>query len=153
MDHQPYALWSIWRELAYSYRLFIFILGGVSIYSLFLAIRTMLGLRAIRSLGGDVTTARGSLEALSNRFANVRQAIGATFYLFGFVFFVSLQTAFNVLGLSSRPSMVVTAENFILHFIVAANVFFIFLVLHLIQWFVWCRLGSFRNVLDTHRPS
>src|SRR6266496_1582417 len=102
MDHQPYALWSIWRELAYSYRLFIFILGGVSIYSLFLAIRTMLGLRAITSLGGDVTTARGSLEALSNRFANV---------------------------------------------------FFIFLVLHLIQWFVWCRLGSFRNVLDTHRPS
>ncbi len=103
----------------------------------------MLGLRVLRIRSEDIAAADGRLIALSNRCMNVGQIIGAAFYLFGLVFFVNLQTAFDVLGLSSRPSLQVTSENFMLHFIVAANVFFIFFALHLIQWFVWYRLKTY----------
>src|SRR5690242_7514979 len=107
MDHQPHALWSIWRMLSYSYRLFILMLCGASVYSLLSAIK-ILGVRVLRIPDDDIGTAQRQLAVLSNRWTNLRQAIGATFYLFGFVFFLNLQTAFDVLGLSSRPSLTVT---------------------------------------------
>jgi hypothetical protein len=82
------------------------------------------------------------VAALHNRSANVRHVIGATFYLFGVVFFLGLQSAPLVLGHSADPLRMEILPTFVVLFAFAANVFLVLFVLHLVSWFVCNRLNS-----------
>lgn len=143
MTEPPYALWSIWSALSHLQQAFLLVLGVVSSYSLFSAIKTLLRLRLIRGLGSEESTRiRESISALSIHCASVRRATGATFYLFGLVLFLGLQTVGHTLGGGVMQQVL---GNFLLHFAFAANVFFVFLVLHSIQWLVSARVDSYRK--------
>lgn len=63
----------------------------------------------------------------------MRQLIGAMFYLFGFLFFLSLPS--TLFTPDSRISVgILVLKNFFVRFAFAANVFLILLVLHCVQW-------------------
>ena len=55
--------------------------------------------------------------------------IGAAFYLFGFVLFMNLATIGNTIDSSKTPLGYYILQNFLLQCAVAANAFFVFLVL------------------------
>ena len=143
MSNPPYTLWSIWIELPLMHRLFFLIQAVVSIYSLFSATVILVRLRSIMNLrqSEDVSGLQHSMAALHNRLANVRQLIGAAFYLFGFVFFFGLRFALRTPE-SNTPVGLLVLDNFFLYFAFAANAFVIFLILHSVQWFVFSRLQA-----------
>ena len=142
--HESYALWSIWREISILYRFVVLVLCGLGVYTLYSAITTLLRLREIKAKkpNDDPAAARQSLAILDRRCANVRQAIGAAFLLFGTALFLGLPNSFATFGDGPRLPFLQIEGNFALHFAFGANVFFIFLILHLIQWIVWRRLSS-----------
>jgi hypothetical protein len=72
----------------------------------------------------------------------LHQLVIATFYLFGFIFFLTLPFAFMTLGASKVPGWMFIFENLDYYFAFAANVFFVFLVLHSVQWFVSARVRA-----------
>src|ERR1700736_5679093 len=119
----PYALWSIWKELGYLDRLVILILCVISIYSLFLSISTLLRLRSMRhtETKETATSIRDSVAVLCNRWSRLRQVIAATFYLFGLILFIGLQTIGNYVGDGNGATHVL--GSFILQCAFAANVF------------------------------
>jgi hypothetical protein len=78
-----------------------------------------------------------SLAALHARSANLHQLIDATFYLFGFIFFLTSPFVFLPLASSSTPGWTFIA-NLSFYFAFAANVFF---VLHSVRWFA-CALRA-----------
>ena len=108
----------------------------------------------IRSLANQhevegVSSLHRSLAALHARSANLRQLIGATFYFFGFIFFLALPFAFITLANSSTPGWMYIFENLGFNFAFAANIFFVFLVLHSVQWFVSSRVQASARRLNT----
>jgi hypothetical protein len=131
----PYALWSIWRQLSLLNRGLILVLAGVLVYSVFSTFRTLLRLRSVWNRPNESPTAvREEIVALATRHATVQQVIRTAFYLFGLVLFIGMESIANVLADGKQPLGVYVLENFLLLSAFAANVFFIFLVLHLIQW-------------------
>src|SRR6266446_3992390 len=121
-------LWSILKYLPSLQLLFCLILTMVSAYGLFSATLIVVRLR--------------SLATLHARSANLHQLVIATFYLFGFIFFLTLPFAFMTLGASKVPGWMFIFENLDYYFAFAANVFFVFLVLHSVQWFVSARVRA-----------
>jgi hypothetical protein len=121
----------------------------VSAYSLFSAATTLFRLRSIRraKANGDVASALASLAVLQRRFANMRQTIQATFYLFGFILFFGLQNIGYVLADGNTPLSYYVLGNFICNCAFAANVFFIFFGLQLLQWLMSCQLYSCSETL------
>src|SRR5579863_5921332 len=96
-----FALWSIWDELLWPPRLFCLILCLVSIYALYSAAIIVVRLRSLTNQrdAQDASSIRRSLVALRARCENMRQAIGASLYLFGFVFFFwALPAALTIFG-------------------------------------------------------
>ena len=143
MLEPPYALWSIWRNLSVLQRGFVLVLGAVTIYSLFSAATIMLRLHSMRnSLCEGITVGRASVTKLIKRWANVRELIAVTFYIFGLILFIGLQFVFRTLGDSKGLLGREVIGNFVLHFAFAANVFFIFLVLQLIHWAIDAALNA-----------
>jgi hypothetical protein len=143
MDKHLYTLWSLWPELSTLYRLFVLILTGVSIYVLFSAVVIIKNLYFVTSAYEEnLDTIQSKLIQLYARCANLKQTLAATFYLFGFLFFVGLQNAPIAIGERNGIPIIEILGNFVLHFIFAANVFLVFLVLHLVQWLVSSRLNS-----------
>jgi hypothetical protein len=144
IPNEPFPLWTIWRSISFLERLFFLALLLVSIYCLFSAAKTILRLRSTRGLNPDQDRASIQLSfvGLRKRLANVRQTIGAAFYLFGFVLFTNLATIGNTVASSKTPTGYYILQNFLLQCAVAANAFFVFLVLHLIQWFVTRQVNS-----------
>jgi hypothetical protein len=140
MANPSYALWSIWTELPTTARLFVPILAVVAIYSLVSATAILVRLRSIMnpSQSKNVAALQRSVDALHARSANVRQLILATFYLFGIVFFFGLWSA-RWTADHSRASIL---DGLFVYFAFAVNAFFIFLVLHSVQWFVAGRLQA-----------
>jgi hypothetical protein len=140
MANPSYALWSIWTELPTTARLFVPILAVVAIYSLFSATAILVRLRSIvnPSQSKDVAALQRSVAVLHARSTNVRHLILATFYLFGIVFFFGLWSV-RWTPDSSRASIL---DGFFAYFAFAVNAFFIFLVLHSVQWFVSGRLQA-----------
>ena len=118
-------------------RLFLLILAIVAIYLLFSATAILARLRSIMSPSQSKDVA-----ALHARSANLRQVILATFYLFGTVFFFGLRSALWTPDSNSTSVGMLILENFFVHFAFAANAFFIFLVLHSVQWFVSGRVRA-----------
>jgi hypothetical protein len=152
MPNLSYALWSIWIELPLLHKSFFFVLFVVGVYSLFSAAKILAGVRSLMALGQsrDVSALQNDVAALYARSANVRHVITATFYLFGIVFFWGLR--FTLWTPDSKTSVfLLVLENFFLYFAFAANVFFIFLVLHSVQWFVSARLHTCARRLTTSR--
>jgi steroid 5-alpha reductase family enzyme len=151
----PYALWSIWKELSYLYRIFVLILIAVSMYSAFLAVSTTLRLRSMGRLHptGDIASFRESVAALDRRWANLQQVLGATFYLFGFLLFLGLQTIANYLADGTGSGVHYVVENVILHCAFAANIFFVFLALHCVQWFARARVRSYSERVGAHQTA
>ena len=151
-SNPPFALWSIRVYLPVAQKLFLLVLCVVAVYSLLSAIVVMGRLRAmtIRPQIEDISSIQRSMAALHKRCANVHQLTSATFYLFGLVLFLGLQGAYFVLGLSGTPVVSIIVENFVLHFAFAANVFLVFLILHLIQWFVSSRVYACAQDSNTY---
>jgi hypothetical protein len=143
MYETPYALWSIWPQLSYLYRGLILILGAIVTYALFSGIRSILRLSSTwKRPNVDADVVRQSVASAFRSRANVQRAIGATFYLFGLVLFLGLQTVGQWIGDGKMTMDVFVLRNFILHAAFAANVFLIFLVLHFIQWGIAAVLDS-----------
>jgi hypothetical protein len=146
MYKHPYTMWSLLPELSMLYRLFVLILGAVSIYILFSATIIIKRLHTLANPHKENSGAiQSKLVPLYTRCANLKQTLAATFYLFGFVFFLGLQNAPITIGEGSAIPMFGILGNFVLYFIFAANVFLVFLVLHLVQWLVSSRLNSLRS--------
>ena len=98
----------------------------------------------------DVTAIKNEVAGLSARSANMRHQITAAFYLFGIVFFWGLRFTLWTPD-SKTPVGILILENFFLYFAFAANAFFVFLILHLVQWFVSARLqASARSLITSH---
>jgi hypothetical protein len=137
-SYSPHLIWSMWRDLPILYRLFFLILSVVSIYTLFAASVVAVRLLSLRSRpeSADALFLGQSLAALRARCENMRQLISGTFYLFGFIFFLRLPFAFNTFGDSNIPGGTLILRNLVVYFAFAANVYFVFLVLHSVQWSV-----------------
>jgi len=132
--------------------MFLLLLFVVGVYSLFSATKILTGVRSVISSGRsrDVPAFQNEVAALYARSANMRHLITATFYFFGIVFFRGLRfTLWTPDGKTSVFQLVL--ENFFLYFAFAANVFFIFLVLHSVQWFVCARLHAHARRRTTSR--
>src|SRR5581483_4846690 len=105
------------------------------VYCVFSTIRTMLLLRTVWSRPNqDRETIRDAIGVLGTRYARLRQVITASFYLFGLVLFLGLENISNVMADGNQPLGIYVLDNFLLLCAFAANIFFIFLVLHSIQW-------------------
>jgi len=76
------------------------------------------------------------LSSLQNRCRNLGQILSATFYLFGFLFFVGLPDAMITLGDGRGIPAFEILNNFRFHFVFAANIFVVLLALHLVQWLI-----------------
>ena len=146
----PYAIWSIWLYLPILQKLLFLVLCMVGIYSLYCAAVTMVSLRAFTNAPqrNDPASIQRSITSLRMRSTKLQQLIGACFYLFGFVLFVGLQWAHVTLGHSSTPVGWEILENLTIYFAFAANVFFVFLVLHLVQCFVAGRVDAYASRLN-----
>jgi hypothetical protein len=143
MSSPPYWLWSIWSDLSVLNHLFFLTLSAVIIYCLSSATIILVRFHTIgKAPYEDSISIRRSVAALHNRSASVRHVIGATFYLFGVVFFLGLQSAPRVLGNSADSLRMEVLPTFVLLFAFATNVFLVLLVLHLVSWFVSNRLNS-----------
>ena len=140
----PYAIWSIWIYLPFSEKLLFHVVCLVSIYSIFSAVVVMRRLSTITSQpqSEDILSFQQAVVALHNRCTKVQQLIRATFYLFGFVLFIGFQSAYFTLDESRAPVGSLILENFVLYFAFAANVFFVFFLIHCIQWFVSARVDA-----------
>jgi hypothetical protein len=137
MLNPHHTLWSIWIYLPALPRLFCLILFLVGIYTFFSATIMLIRIRSLPKQHKieDISSLQRALVALHAGSSNLHQLICATFYLFGFMYFLTLPLAFISLG-DNRPGWMLIFENLSIYFVFAANVFFIFLVLHSIQWFV-----------------
>jgi len=147
MANPSYALWSIWTELPTTARMFVPILAVIAIYSLFSATEILVRLRSTMnpSQPKDVAALQRSVAVLHARSGNVRQLILTTFYFFGIVFFFGLWSV-RWTPDSSRASIL---DGFFAYFAFAVNAFFIFLVLHSVQWFLSGRLQACALRLNT----
>ena len=144
MYHPPYAVWSIWRDCGWLERFVLILLGCLILYSSFAAALTVLRIRSMKTsrlaVGPDIEAA---LKTLQRRWNHVQRATEATFYLFGFVLFLVLQSVGVTVG-DGGPGWAANQilNNFILSCAFAANAFLGFLILHLIRWLVSSRIAA-----------
>jgi len=135
-----YSSHSLWQNLSWSSRFFCLVLFVAGLYTLATAVRATLRLRSMRN--ENLASAQSSLTTLQSRMANVRQALGAAFYLFGLVFFLNLPDISNYADNSRTPGWVYIERNFVFLCAFAANAMLVFLILHLTQWFVTRQINS-----------
>jgi len=139
------TLWSLWPALSTLNHLFVAILAVITVYSLVSAAVVM---KRAHTLATDTKSARAfgsihqSLGLLNLRCENLRQILTATFYLFGLLLFVSLKNATTTVGDGRELPVFQILNNFVFEFIFAANVFFVFLILHFVQWLTSNRLQA-----------
>ncbi len=133
------------------HKLLLLILTLVGIYSLYSALVILLRHRSLLNhpQTPDDCRLQRTVAELHARSANVRQFLGTTFCLFGFVFFFGLRFALGT-GESNIPVGILVLRNFFLYFALAANVFLVFLILHSVHWYVLSRLQA--NALR-HNPT
>jgi hypothetical protein len=126
-------------------------LSLVTFYTLFSASVIVVHVRSLtkQRLVENASSVQSSVSALQTRSANMRQLLGATFYFFGFVFFLTLPAATFTIELSRTPAVTSILRNFLMDFAFAANVFFVLLALHFVQWFVSGRVRARALLLNT----
>ena len=150
MFNQQESLGSIAKNLSTLALLFCLILVLVVIYTLFSATLIVMRLRSLRTIQND-NFLRKSLVLLHHRSANLRQIIVAVFYLFGLTFFLQIQSAYWTPE-NGRPVGPMILENFRGYFRFGTVIFLVFLLLHLVQWFVSCRIRTAILRLDAQVP-
>ena len=130
---------SAWTSLSYLYKLFALFFSGVTLYTLWLSVRS---LRVIYSLEKNVETEATELAPLVRRFDSLRQLHLLTLYIFGFCMamqipkiFFSASDAYDLHGV----------RGLIFVFRCNAIVFFVFVLLHLIQGAVSAKLLANRK--------
>jgi hypothetical protein len=128
-----------WRALPTVARLFVVFLCPASIYVLVALTRVLLRLHTLRRF----PLSKSALVDLQNRLANLRQLVLFTFFLFGINFAMQLVDAYILNGVYSLPPYVVIVEEFRYRIEYAADVLFVLLVLHSLQWFVSARVQAF----------
>ena len=150
MYKYPYTLWSIWPWLSTLYRMFVLILAAVSIYSIVSATIVLKRMWALKSPRKEELRVpiQQYVAALRKRCANLWQILGATFFLFGFLLFIGLQNATITVGDGRGFPAFEILNNFVFQFVFAANVFVVFLVLHVIQWLTSSRLQAYAQALS-----
>jgi hypothetical protein len=154
MHNSTYTLWSLWPALSYLNRLFALILAVVFVYSTTSAIIVYKGLR--RLIRSRESAARNSFQfiaTLHRRCANLRQILGATFFLFGLLFFLGLPSATITIGDGRGILAFEILSNFVTRFIYAANVFLIFFGIHLVQWVTSSRVYAYELRLERLRQT
>jgi len=131
----PYALWAIWPQVPMLLKLFFLILSLVGVYTMFSALVAVVRLRSLTNQREvlDASSLQHSLAALHIRADNMRQLVGATFYLFGFIFFLVLPWATFTFGSSHSPLWTLILRNLFVDVAFAANIFSVFLVLHCVD--------------------
>jgi len=149
-QNPPFPFWSVWSYFSTFERLFFLALGILSIYVLFSAFVTVSRLRkAMAAIGSRRNAAAEStIPAVRRRLARVQGLIGTAFYFFGIVLFLSLQRAHIIVDSSRAPLGWEILQNFEVHFIFAFNAFYVFLVLHLVAWFVASWIDRFAAKLS-----
>jgi len=147
----PYAVWSIWQSCGWLERIVLILVGGLIIYSLRSAVLTFVSLRSLRAVGaGGLDVAKNSTLTLQKHWVRIRQATAAIFYVFGLVLFLVLQTVAMIVGdMGSASAANQVLRNFIESCAFAANVFFGFLLLHVIQWVVSSRISASLEALSS----
>jgi hypothetical protein len=149
MYDPPYAVWSIWQSCGWVERIVLILVGGLIIYSLLSAVLTIVRLRSLRVVGsaeGLDDPAKRSILTLQKDWVRIRQATAAMFYVFGLVLFLVLQIVGDM-GLASATNQFL--RNFIESCAFAANVFFGFLLLHVVQWVVSSRISASLEALGS----
>lgn len=139
------SLGYIWRNVPILLKLCALIVWLVGGYTLSSACLVLFRIRsaASRAQDQDANSLGHLLAALRTRSANMRQLLGAAFYLFGFSFFLTLPSATITLGDGRLSAVTLMLHNFIIVFYFAAYfVFSVFLVLHFLQWFVSIKISS-----------
>jgi len=146
----PYPFWSVWLHFSTWERLFFVGLGALSVYYLFCVAVTGLHARRIRALlrDGKRADAETVFFSLRQRFLTLNKLLGAAFCLFGMVLFLSLQWAYVTIDNSKVPGGWLILREFEAHFAFAFNVFFIFLMLHLLGWFMSSSISRYATKLD-----
>jgi hypothetical protein len=145
------AIWSIWPELGIVAKLSLFIPVLVGIYIFASSIFIMVNLWSLaksRQSGNSEALIR-AVSRLTTKSNNLRNLLGATFYVFGFMLFASFPNAFFIIDNSNIPIGTLILHNLNAQFALASNVFFIFFALHCIQWFVSSRIRAFDLRLKT----
>jgi hypothetical protein len=116
----------------------------VGIRTLFSAFTTLVDLRSLTTprKTADEPSVQHSLKALRIRAENMRQLLGATLYLFGFIFCWILPWVMVTLEDSKTPGGILVMRHFFIDIAFAANVFSVLLVLHSVQWFVSTKVNT-----------
>jgi hypothetical protein len=142
MIPQSHAVWSIWIYLPALARLFVVVLSMIALYSLFSAVLIVVRLRSLTTASRAMDDSKRKTEfaALERRAANLRQLLGLAVCLFGFAYFVGMQMAYMQIVNSSMPTGYLILWDFYRYFVLGANAFVVFLVLHCVQWFVSSRV-------------
>jgi hypothetical protein len=127
MSDLHYSLRSIWPLLPILPKLYFMILAMVGVYTVFSASVIVVRLHSLTKHGlvENAYSHQSSLSALRTRAANMRQLLGATFYLFGLAFFLILRASTFVSELSRTPTDMIILRNFLVDFAFAANVFLV----------------------------
>lgn len=134
----PHPFWSAWIYFSTWERLFLVGLGAVGIYVLLSVALTLFRIRKIRALiqDGSGTDAEKIFISLRKRSAMMDKLVVTAFYVFGMVLFLGLQWSYFTIDNSKIPGGWIVLSSFEPHFVFAFNVFFVFLVLHVLGWFV-----------------
>ncbi len=130
---------SVWTSLSFLNKLFALFFGGVSLYTLWLSLRA---LRVIYSVRKSVETEPTKVSALVHRFSNLRQLHLLTLYIFGFCIAMQIPDVFYSVNDSYELHGV---RGLIFLFRCNATVFFVFALLHVVQWVVSVKLYAIRE--------
>jgi small-conductance mechanosensitive channel len=139
-----FAPWHLWLYLPFFARFFWFVLSLVCVRTLYSASRILLRLHSVvkRNAGEESRSILRSLTALRSQALNLRQLHVFAFCLFGLCFLVQIPAAFVSFGDSSRSGLSNILENLAIYIAYSADVFFVLLFLHSVQWFVTARIDS-----------
>ncbi|MFL6300477.1 MAG: hypothetical protein ACJ71N_07710 [Terriglobales bacterium] len=126
------AIWGIWHQLSVVYKFFYVLLLGLSLY-------------AVTSIGiilktGVLLESNQALHKLRIRSRRTRDLIISAVFLFGVVFFQALTEPTYTLDFALTLQNRIILQTFQVHFAYAANVFFLFVVVYLLQAFASRRI-------------
>jgi len=122
-----------WPQLPTLARLYRFFLCVVSIYVLLSLVHNLVRIRSLWRLPPTATSQdvlQTPLSILQGRLANLRQLLLFMFYLFALCFLLQIPAAFVVFGDSRSFPLTVILTQLATHIEYAADVCFLFLLLH-----------------------
>ena len=136
---------SLWLELGAISRAFLLFFGAVCVYTLYVMLSALLTIRSLKSQRTNQNTndTKTRIGLAGKRFANLRQLHLFTLYVFGLCIAIAIPDAFNTLGHSSIPPIVIIMRQLGVHFYFDRAILLGFLFIHILQWIVSSRLNSF----------